>query len=140
MLTFSQNVSSVALTVWDRQCFEDTFTKDQSVTQLINYKGFCRTVPATPGLLTISSDNDGISNVTDFSLYLIIRPSLSHHRQKATQTLSQLKTVAIPGIAASRAAPTPRASQALATKPKLATTKIIVHAIHRPSHTRDRIS
>ena len=27
------------VTVWDRQCLEDISTKDQSINQLINYKG-----------------------------------------------------------------------------------------------------
>ena len=34
--TFSQNVSSPALTVWDRQCLEDSEQKDDSMNQWIN--------------------------------------------------------------------------------------------------------
>ena len=49
--TFSQNVSSSALTVWDRQCLEDSERKDHSMNQLVNYEGVYRTAPATPGLL-----------------------------------------------------------------------------------------
>ena len=49
--TFSQNVSCLALTVQERQCFEDYFTKDESINHLINFKGACRTVAATPGML-----------------------------------------------------------------------------------------
>ena len=42
--------------VWDIQCLEDIFTKDDSVSDLIYGKGVCRTVPATPGLLIIIID------------------------------------------------------------------------------------
>ena len=34
--TFSQNVSSPALTVWERQCLEDSERKDHSFIKLIN--------------------------------------------------------------------------------------------------------
>ena len=58
-LTFSQNFSCLALTVWVIPCIEDIFTKGDSLTHsltltvsvLINDKGVCRTAPATPGLL-----------------------------------------------------------------------------------------
>ena len=50
-VTFFQNVSSLALTVWERQCFEEWEEKDHRVTCLINDKGVCKTAPATPGLL-----------------------------------------------------------------------------------------
>ena len=40
--------------LWERKNFEDIFTKDESVTDLINYKGVFRTAPATPVILTIS--------------------------------------------------------------------------------------
>ena len=43
----------LALTVWERQCFEDWEEKDDSVTELINNEGVRRTAPATPGLLNI---------------------------------------------------------------------------------------
>ena len=33
-LTFSQNVSSLALTVWERQCFGDIFLMDDTVSHL----------------------------------------------------------------------------------------------------------
>ena len=49
--TFSQNFSFLALTVWDLWCSEDLEEKDYWINQLINYKGYCRTAPATPGLL-----------------------------------------------------------------------------------------
>ena len=32
---------------------QSSFTKDDSVTELMNYKGICRTGPVTPGLLNI---------------------------------------------------------------------------------------
>ena len=51
--TFSQNFSSLALTVWEWRCLEDIFTKYDLATQFINQKGVCRTAPATPGLLII---------------------------------------------------------------------------------------
>ena len=34
--TFPQNLSSLALTVWTRQCFEDIFTRGQCLNQSIN--------------------------------------------------------------------------------------------------------
>ena len=43
-----------ALTVWDRQCLEDSELKDHSMNELIvNDKGAFRTAPAIPGLLDI---------------------------------------------------------------------------------------
>ena len=42
---------------WDLWCFEDLEEKDrsidQSINQLINDRGVCRTAPATPGLLKV---------------------------------------------------------------------------------------
>ena len=46
--TFAQNLSFLALTVWDKQCFEDISTKDQLINGSVS-----RTAPATPGLLNI---------------------------------------------------------------------------------------
>ena len=60
-LTFSQNVSSLALTVWEQKGFEDLEEKD--VSELINYKGVCRTAPATPGLLNVFTKDDSISQL-----------------------------------------------------------------------------
>ena len=37
--------------VWDRQCLEDSEQKDDSMNESINYTGFCRTAPATLGIL-----------------------------------------------------------------------------------------
>ena len=45
---------SLALTVWDRQCHEDSEQKDYQLTDLTNDETVFRTVPATPGLLIIS--------------------------------------------------------------------------------------
>ena len=51
---FSQNVSSLALLVWQWQCLEDPEQKDQqinySMSQLRGNKGVYRTAPATPGV------------------------------------------------------------------------------------------
>ena len=53
--TFSQNVSSPALTVWDRQCLEYSEQKDHLINEAINQsekdKGVYRTALATGGLL-----------------------------------------------------------------------------------------
>ena len=53
--TLWQNFRSLALTVWELWCSEDISTKDDPLNELINelmnYKGVCRTAPATPGLL-----------------------------------------------------------------------------------------
>ena len=51
--TFDQNVSFLALTVWELWCFENSEEKDDSVTELINYEAVCRTASATPDLLKI---------------------------------------------------------------------------------------
>ena len=50
------NFRSLAVTVWERQCFEDIFTKD-----------VCRTSPATPGLL-----NTGINLVSKIYFKLLL--------------------------------------------------------------------
>ena len=39
--------------VWDLWYIEDLEEKDESISELINYKGVCRTALATPGLLNI---------------------------------------------------------------------------------------
>ena len=49
--TLSQNVRSLALTIWKWWFVENIFTKDVGLNQLMNHKGVCRTAPATPGLL-----------------------------------------------------------------------------------------
>ena len=41
---------------WDSWCYEDLEEKDQSISEIINYGGVCRTAPATPGLLNINTD------------------------------------------------------------------------------------
>ena len=43
----------LALIVWNLWLFEDLEEKDESISELINDGGVCRTAPATPGLLTI---------------------------------------------------------------------------------------
>ena len=52
--TFSQNVWSLALMVWDLLIFEGREEKNESLNELISDKGVSRTVPAKPGLFTIS--------------------------------------------------------------------------------------
>ena len=49
--TFSQNFSSLALAVWDWQCFEYISTNHHLHCYWINDKAVCRTAPITPGLL-----------------------------------------------------------------------------------------
>ena len=56
--TFSQKLSSLALTVWKRQCFETWEEKDQLMNQVMNDKGNCRTAPATPGLLNTTHSKE----------------------------------------------------------------------------------
>ena len=48
--TFSQNFSSLPLSVWDWQCFEYIST-NPDLPYLLSNKAVCRTAPATPGLL-----------------------------------------------------------------------------------------
>ena len=40
--------------VWDLWCIEDLEEKDDSISDLMNDGGDCRTAPATPGLLITS--------------------------------------------------------------------------------------
>ena len=54
--TFSQNFSSLALTVCDLWYYEDILGKGW-VTQLMNHKAVCRTAPATPGLSNTTWDH-----------------------------------------------------------------------------------
>ena len=57
--TFSQNFSSLAVPVWDYQCFEYISTNHLLLTYWINDKAVCRTAPATPGLVnTIVLDHN----------------------------------------------------------------------------------
>ena len=42
--------SFLAVKVWERQCFKDWEEMEDLDTEWINYKGVCRTAPATPGL------------------------------------------------------------------------------------------
>ena len=49
--TFSQNFSSLALTVYDLWYYEDLEEKDELINELINDEAVYRTAPATPGLL-----------------------------------------------------------------------------------------
>ena len=49
--TFSQNLSSLALTVCDLWYYEDLEEKAHLMNQLINDKAVYRTAPTTPGLL-----------------------------------------------------------------------------------------
>ena len=51
--TFSQNFSSLGLTVCDLWYYEDLEEKDDWMNQLMNDKAVYRTAPATPGLLII---------------------------------------------------------------------------------------
>ena len=50
-LTFSQNFSSLALTICDLWYYEDLEEKDDSLNQSVNDEAVYRTAPATPGLL-----------------------------------------------------------------------------------------
>ena len=52
--TFSQNFSSLALTVCDLGYYEDLEEKAHGLNEWINDKAVYRTAPATPGLLNIA--------------------------------------------------------------------------------------
>ena len=52
--TCSQNVSSLALTVWELWYFEDLEEKDHWPTDRPNDRGVCRTAPVTPCLIKTS--------------------------------------------------------------------------------------
>ena len=79
--TFSQNFRSLALPVWDWQCFEYISTNHHLNYYLINDEAVCRTAPATPGLLKI------ISNFNNYSAY----PWLCPHVNLINTTLKPLK-------------------------------------------------
>ena len=49
--TFSNIFSFSALTVWERECREDSEQKNHWISPWINYKGVYSTAPATPSLL-----------------------------------------------------------------------------------------
>ena len=49
--TFSQNFSSLDLTVWDLWCCEYLEEKDRLLVRSISDEAVCRTAPATPGVL-----------------------------------------------------------------------------------------
>ena len=51
---FYQNFSSLALTVGDTQCLEDSEQKDHLMNELFSNAGDCRTAPATLGMLNIN--------------------------------------------------------------------------------------
>ena len=57
--TFSQNFSSLALTVCDLCYYEDLEEKAEWVTELINHEAVYRTAPATPGLLIMFNKYKG---------------------------------------------------------------------------------
>ena len=54
--TFSNNFSSLAVTVLELRFVDNIFTKDQC-SDLTNYEGVCLTAPATPGLLSMLYQN-----------------------------------------------------------------------------------
>ena len=53
--SFSQNFSSLALTVYDLWYYTDLEEKDEWIIELINYEAVYRTAPAIPGMLKTSS-------------------------------------------------------------------------------------
>ena len=64
--TFSQNFSSLALTVCDLWYYEDLEEKADGLTQWMNHKAVYRTVPATPGLLIM------LSNISKVFLFILL--------------------------------------------------------------------
>ena len=86
--TFSQNFNSLALPVWDWECLEDILSKgslNQSINQLINDRGDCRTAPATPGLLNISHKTD--LAFTQGNWCSLFANKTNKHKHKNKQTL-----------------------------------------------------
>ena len=74
--TFFQNVSFLALPVWDRQWLEDIETK-VSVTEWMNYIGDCRTAPATPVLLLEKKKSNQIQTFLWISFHMNLSHKLS---------------------------------------------------------------
>ena len=76
-LTFSQNFSSPAPIVWDRQCLEDSEKKDDSINYLNNYDGVYRIPPVTPDLLIIDIKvSTALTKVFQVISYIPIIPPL----------------------------------------------------------------
>ena len=69
-LTFSQTFSSLAFTVWDWQCLEDSEKKEERLNEWIIHKGVCRTAPATPSLLNTSVILSVCQYIVYYSVYL----------------------------------------------------------------------
>ena len=92
-----------SLEIWDRQCLEDSELKDEPLPisfspflssamvpiPLMNYKGICRTAPATPGLASLVTD-PSLVNSTSFNIH----PFDSHQLYNA-KNLKQLSEVEI---------------------------------------------
>ena len=58
--TFPQNVSSLAIPIWELRCCEDLKEKHQCASDWMNHEGVCRTALATPGRINIYNYKDGI--------------------------------------------------------------------------------
>ena len=68
----SQNFSSLALTVWYRQCVEDISTKDELFKEIMNNKGLCGTAPAKLGLLTTRSSGSDTRRLKNKKVFHIV--------------------------------------------------------------------
>ena len=69
--TLCQHFRSLALTVWELWCFQNFEEKYCLLTDWMNYKAFCRTAPATQGMLNIV-ENLSIYTKQKQKLYLYI--------------------------------------------------------------------
>ena len=63
--------------VWERQCIEDISTKDDRLTQLINFKGVYRTALAKPGLLIMHKGDQSTRIFIKYKFTKSCVPSLS---------------------------------------------------------------
>ena len=84
--TFSQNFSSLALTVCDLWYYEDLEEKDDLLTDLINDEAVCRTAPATPGL-SISNEGDNRTGLATPCLFMIDSKNPAYGRQSISRPM-----------------------------------------------------
>ena len=91
------NFSSLALTVWDRQCLEDYELKDELLNKSISNGGFCRTAPATPGLFNrAASILYWTQDFLSFSHPLVcLDQGLSKHQEVSFTPVTKVKTLIV---------------------------------------------
>ena len=87
------NFSSLALTVWDRQCLEDSELKDEVLNKSMSNRDVCRTAPATPGLLNrAASILHWTQDFLSFTRPLVcLDQGLSKHQEVSSTPMTKVK-------------------------------------------------